>query len=231
MEEFIKNIKQKLLENLANLITFLRLFISIWLLITAWCNPEQIIFMAVLAGSAILTDFLDGKIARELKKTSKFGAALDQLGDKVFVMPSLGILVCKYGWVMNTLDSKLVNFVKALVVLLIFIEFLQLIAWWIFFLGKKFQAQSNKWAKAKTFGAFGVIIIWLIMLILEIEFKKPVIQSLIYLIAFTLIITDILAFFALNTYYHDYVEQTKTKKDIKERKRQKISTKNKSREE
>ncbi len=217
MEELIKNIKQKLLENLANLITFLRLFISIWLLITAWCNPEQIIFMAVLAGLAILTDFLDGKIARELEKMSKFGAALDQLGDKVFVMPSLGILVCKYGWVMNDLNSKLVNFIKALVVLLIFVEFLQLIAWWIFFLGRKLQAQSNYWAKVKTFGAFGVIIIWLILLVLEIEFKRPVIQSWIYLIAFTLIITDILAFAALKTYYQDYVEQTKIDKDIKEK--------------
>ena len=221
MEELIKIMKQKLLENLADLITFSRLFASIWLLITAWCNPEQLLFMAVLAGTAVLTDFLDGKIARKLEKTSKFGAALDQLGDKVFVMPSLGILVFKYGWVMNNLPSKLVNFIKALVVLLIFVEFLQLIAWWIFFLGRKLQAQSNYWAKIKTFSAFGVIIIWLILLILEIEFKKPVIQSWIYLIAFTLIVTDILAFAALKTYYEHYIEQAKIDKDIKEKKDEK----------
>jgi len=217
MKEFTKNIKEKVLENLANFITFLRLFFSVWLLITVWCNPEQLIFMTILACLAILTDFLDGKIARELEKTSKFGAALDQLGDKVFVMPSLGILICKYGWVMDSLAPKLVNFVRALVTLLIFIEFLQLIAWWIFFLGRKVQAQSNNWAKAKTFSAFGVIIVWLILLIWEIELKKPVIQSGIYLIALALIVTDILAFVAVKTYYQDYIEQTKIAKDIKEK--------------
>lgn len=40
-----------------------------------------------------LTDFVDGRIARHLKETSKFGSYVDPLADKILVLGAAGILV------------------------------------------------------------------------------------------------------------------------------------------
>lgn len=72
-----------------NLLTISRVFLLLplaWLMLggeKSW----SVVALFIIAG---LTDFLDGFLARRLGKTSTFGALLDQICDKIFI---IGILV------------------------------------------------------------------------------------------------------------------------------------------
>ena len=69
---------------MANLITILRMiiaFIAICLLF--YQTPASYIAAFILTIIAIWFDGLDGFVARLLKESSKFGAVLDILGDRV----------------------------------------------------------------------------------------------------------------------------------------------------
>jgi len=73
-----------------NLITLLRVILLlplVWVMLAAL--PEKswaALAIFVLAGA---TDFLDGFLARKLKQISAFGAMLDQICDKIFIVCTL----------------------------------------------------------------------------------------------------------------------------------------------
>lgn len=207
-----KQIKEWVLENLANLVTFLGLFMTIWVLVIVARNPEELGLMVAISIGVVLSDFADGKIAKNLGKKSSFGAAFDPLRDKVFVVPSLIILTWHYRWTVATLPTYLVTPIIALVALLIFIESILFIAWWILLIAKKLQVPINEWGRWKTFGEFVVIVLWLISLIIEKYFKVQAVQFSIYLIGLALIATSILAYASLKTYYQEYLEIAKNEK-------------------
>lgn len=52
---------------------------------------------ALLFGFAALTDWLDGYLARKLNQSSKFGAFLDPVADKLIVVTVLVMIVDEYG--------------------------------------------------------------------------------------------------------------------------------------
>lgn len=202
-----KEIKNKFLENLANFITLTGLYGSICNFVIVIFYPEYLRLMAVITGWIIFSDWLDGKIAKDwLKHQSSFGAVLDPLRDKVFVVPTLIILTCRYYWVITKLPAKFVITTLGLIGLLIFIELILFVAWWIFLIAKRTQLKSIEWGRRKTFGEFIVVALWLISLILEVEYKIPAMQSLIYFIILALIITDILAYVALKNYHKEYLK-------------------------
>ncbi|PIS39891.1 MAG: hypothetical protein COT32_02690 [Candidatus Nealsonbacteria bacterium CG08_land_8_20_14_0_20_36_22] len=210
-----EDIKKWVFENLANLVTFLRLFGTIYILIIAIRNPEQLWKMIIIGIAVVLTDFFDGKIARKRNLVSPFGAALDQLGDKIFVVPSLVVLSWQYRLAATNLSADLVNFILALMILLVFTESILFVAWWILFAHNKIQIHTNVPAKYKASSIFPVVLIWLFSIAIERDFKLPVIQYSIYLIALGLIITNIFGCAALKIYYQKYSELEEIK-EIKE---------------
>lgn len=216
-KEMDKHIRNWVLENLANFFTFFRLFGSIWILVIAIRNPEQLWKMIIIAALVVLSDLIDGKIARKFNLTSHFGAALDQLGDKFFVVPGLVILSWRYRWMLTDVSSNLVNFAIALMGLLLFLEILFFVAWWVLFIVNKIQIHSNRWAKCKTFSMFPLVIVWLISIAIERDFKIPVVQNSIYLIVLGLILADIFGCAALKAYYQGYFKLEKVK-EVKEEK-------------
>ena len=68
-------------KNIPNFLSIFRLIKAPFLLIIAWQDRPNI-FLAILAAS-LLSDVIDGFIARRLKMTSKIGAQLDSWGDFV----------------------------------------------------------------------------------------------------------------------------------------------------
>jgi CDP-diacylglycerol--glycerol-3-phosphate 3-phosphatidyltransferase len=62
----------------------------------------------LIVGFAALTDFLDGLLARRLQKTSKVGAHMDHITDKIFVLSLLWAFV---------LTGKVYNFLFLLLLL------------------------------------------------------------------------------------------------------------------
>ncbi|MDX9766793.1 MAG: CDP-diacylglycerol--glycerol-3-phosphate 3-phosphatidyltransferase [Ectothiorhodospiraceae bacterium] len=85
--------------NIPNLLTWLRIALIPLIVVTfyylpiAWAGPVSAIIFAV----AGLTDWLDGYLARRLGQTSRFGAFLDPVADKLMVAAALVMLVDVHG--------------------------------------------------------------------------------------------------------------------------------------
>lgn len=85
--------------SIPNLLTFLRILI-IPLLVFVYYYPPNLVGMrlaALLFAIAALTDWLDGYLARKLKQTSKLGAFLDPIADKLIVVTVLVMIVDEFG--------------------------------------------------------------------------------------------------------------------------------------
>jgi CDP-diacylglycerol--glycerol-3-phosphate 3-phosphatidyltransferase len=70
---------RRLYENIPNLLSGLRIVVAPILLIIAWQHLPKL-FLAILAAS-LLSDAIDGLVARRLKVTTETGAKLDSWGD------------------------------------------------------------------------------------------------------------------------------------------------------
>ncbi|MBI4733727.1 MAG: CDP-diacylglycerol--glycerol-3-phosphate 3-phosphatidyltransferase [Rubrobacteridae bacterium] len=82
--------------NPANLLTLLRLISVPIFGYLAFSQSRVLQLMAALLfGLAALTDWLDGFIARKMNLESEFGAMLDPLVDRIFIISSLIILYIK----------------------------------------------------------------------------------------------------------------------------------------
>lgn len=80
--------------NLPNLLTILRvLLIPVFVILFYLPNPGSNLLAAFVFVIAALTDLLDGYLARKLKQTTKFGAFLDPVADKIIVCTALVLIV------------------------------------------------------------------------------------------------------------------------------------------
>jgi CDP-diacylglycerol--glycerol-3-phosphate 3-phosphatidyltransferase len=85
--------------SIPNLLTLLRILI-IPLLVFVYYFPPNVIGMrlaALLFGIAAVTDWLDGYLARKLNQTSKLGAFLDPIADKLIVVTVLVMIADEFG--------------------------------------------------------------------------------------------------------------------------------------
>lgn len=85
--------------SIPNLLTFLRILI-IPLLVFVYYYPPNLVGMrlaALLFALACLTDWLDGYLARKLNQTSKLGAFLDPIADKLIVVTVLVMIADEFG--------------------------------------------------------------------------------------------------------------------------------------
>lgn len=85
--------------SIPNLLTFIRILI-IPLLVFVYYFPPNVIGMrlaAFLFALAALTDWLDGYLARKLNQTSKLGAFLDPIADKLIVVTVLVMIADEFG--------------------------------------------------------------------------------------------------------------------------------------
>ena len=79
---------------MANLLSYSRIFLAfflVYLIIQAQSWPA--VFVMLIAA---VTDFLDGKVARKLGQTTSFGALLDQIADRIFVLSVCLALYIKF---------------------------------------------------------------------------------------------------------------------------------------
>jgi CDP-diacylglycerol---glycerol-3-phosphate 3-phosphatidyltransferase len=82
--------------NLPNILTILRLLSVPVFGYMAFANSKVLqVAAALMFGLAALTDWLDGYIARKMNLESEFGATLDPLVDRIFIISSLAILYMK----------------------------------------------------------------------------------------------------------------------------------------
>ena len=82
-----------MLTDLPNLLTLSRIAaIPLLVLLVAFHTPASNFAACVVFGIAGITDYLDGRLARERKQTSDLGRMLDPIADKLLVGASLMLL-------------------------------------------------------------------------------------------------------------------------------------------
>ena len=83
--------------NLPNILTLIRLgLIPVFVVLFYWPTDMSSFYAAIVFVIAALTDLLDGYLARKLQKTTKFGAFLDPVADKIIVCTALVLIVEHY---------------------------------------------------------------------------------------------------------------------------------------
>ena len=83
--------------NLPNFLTLLRvLLIPVFVGLFYYPSSSSNLFAAIVFVIAALTDLLDGYLARRLQQTTKFGAFLDPVADKIMVCTALVLIVEYY---------------------------------------------------------------------------------------------------------------------------------------
>ena len=83
--------------NLPNVLTMIRVaLIPVFVGLFYWPTPRSNLMAAFVFIIAALTDLLDGFLARKLNKTTKFGAFLDPVADKIMVCVALVLIVEYY---------------------------------------------------------------------------------------------------------------------------------------
>ena len=78
-----KSVKN-LIANIPNRLTISRLFLTLPLIIFLEINKTKFVFALIILGG--ITDYFDGYFARKLNLKTKFGAIIDPLADKIFLL-------------------------------------------------------------------------------------------------------------------------------------------------
>jgi len=202
-----ERVKTLFFQNVANIITLIGLLCAIWVAIIVLYQPEKILLTLVLVLFTGITDFVDGKLARYLKIESTLGKALDRLRDKILVCPLLVVLI--YRHLLSSKNSQiLATFTASLVFLIILIELLLVVAW---FLGliKQWDVSSNIYGKRKMFFQFLTVCFWMTTIVVEKYLGLKLVFPTIVIINLLLIITIYFGFKSLLEYCNRYSSKQK----------------------
>jgi len=104
-----KEIKEEVFFNVPNSITLLRLvlvFVFVYMLFKDYSKLS----LVTVFGMAAITDWFDGFFARKLKQTTKTGARMDQVIDRIFTMIVFGSLIFYYFLNSNENNSVMLLF-------------------------------------------------------------------------------------------------------------------------
>jgi len=194
-------VKNWLFVNLANLITTSRLIFSVWLVLLA-IFTDQLFLIFILVALCGIADWADGWAARRYNIISQFGAFLDRLADKIFICPTMIILVWEY-WPSVEVGSPLKFLTEGLVVVIVLLEITLMISG-IFALVKNLNTSSNKWGRAKMVFQSVAVFSWFLCLVIEQHLKIKIIYLVIFLIDAILIAAIGLAVKSIEEYWQRY---------------------------
>ena len=90
----LKKNSKKSIANIPNILTISRLFLTFPLIIFLEINDTNLVFTLIIIGG--ISDYFDGYFARKLDLKTKFGAIIDPLTDKIFLLIPL-LWLCKMG--------------------------------------------------------------------------------------------------------------------------------------
>lgn len=140
--------------SLPNSVTLLRIFLIPCLILVYYLPiPYANWITGGIFTLACLTDWLDGYLARKLNQTSKFGAFLDPVADKLIVAVALVLIVGDFGSIWVTIPAAII--VSREIAISALRE-------WMAEIGKRANVAVNFIGKAKTFIQMISIIILLI---------------------------------------------------------------------
>jgi len=129
--------------NIPNSLTVSRIvMVPILVLVFCWPFENHQIVAAGVFGLAALTDWFDGYLARRLAQTTRFGAFLDPVADKLMVAVALVLLVELHNTVLFTLAACVIVGREIVV---------SALREWMAELGQRISVAVNVLGKVKTF--------------------------------------------------------------------------------
>lgn len=153
---------------LCNLLSLSRIWLAVF-----FCQEKVTLRLLVILG-AMLSDVLDGYLARRYKATSRFGSIIDPITDKFFVCVCVAVLY----WEGSLSVLHLVLIFARDLFLLLFAVYLSIVNGW-----KGYDC------RALFFGKFFTVIQFLILLCVTSGYRVPVIGLI------PLVIVGLLYFF------------------------------------
>jgi CDP-diacylglycerol---glycerol-3-phosphate 3-phosphatidyltransferase len=79
-------------------------FIVVYIIPAGWSHPAA----AALFGIAAITDWFDGYLARRWNQTTRFGAFLDPVADKLIIVSALVLLIGSHGNLLLSLPALVI---------------------------------------------------------------------------------------------------------------------------
>lgn len=138
--------------NLPNVLTLIRLaLIPVFIILFYWPTDLSNLYAAIVFIIAALTDLLDGYLARKLKLTTKFGAFLDPVADKIIVCTALVLIVEHYSLYTDVLYPHLGKFITISAMIIVAREItVSALREWMAELGKRANVAVSWIGKWKT---------------------------------------------------------------------------------
>lgn len=138
--------------NLPNVLTLIRLaLIPVFIILFYWPTDLSNLYAAIVFIIAALTDLLDGYLARKLKLTTKFGAFLDPVADKIIVCTALVLIVEHYSLYTDDLYPHLGKFITIPAMIIVAREItVSALREWMAELGKRANVAVSWIGKWKT---------------------------------------------------------------------------------
>ena len=138
--------------NIPNVLTLIRLaLIPVFIILFYWPTDLSNLYAAIVFVIAALTDLLDGYLARRLKLTTKFGAFLDPVADKIIVCTALVLIVEHYSLYRDALYPHLGKFITIPAMIIVAREItVSALREWMAELGKRANVAVSWVGKWKT---------------------------------------------------------------------------------
>ena len=128
--------------NIPNFLTFFRiLLMPAFILAFYWPSRYGHLISAAIFAFAAITDWFDGYLARTLKQTTKLGAFLDPVADKIMVAIALVLVVGEFGTAYIALPAAVIVCREIVI---------SALREWMAEIGKRTSVAVSKMAKYKT---------------------------------------------------------------------------------
>ncbi len=168
--------------NLANAITLLGVSLSLILSWVVFFHREWTIAIFILVSGVLMTDFLDGKVARYFNSISKLGSAMDRLRDKIFQLTMFSFCL---------LEPRVIIWLKGPVCFLLIAAEILLLTIWYLGVRRGLDVSAGIWGKAKMFLVLTGILVCPAIIIakergMSVPFFVTHLLSLIFVVSFGL---------------------------------------------
>lgn len=95
--------------NVPNMLTLLRIAAVPFLVFVYYLPiPHRHIVMGIIFAIAAITDWLDGYLARNWEQTSKFGAFLDPVADKLLIAVALVLIISEHSFPLLPIPAAII---------------------------------------------------------------------------------------------------------------------------
>lgn len=205
----LNNRKSWFKQNLANIVTSVRLICSFSIIFLGINRPEMVVAMFWLILVAAVSDLLDGRIARSQNIVSTFGGFLDRLADKLFICSIIIIIIWRY-WPVNNMHPLVKTVTEGIGATLILLELILILSS-IVGIAYKLSIAANQFGKRKMVIESAAVIFWFLAMILDRLYWFDM-RAAIIIVDFLLIVAVFYAVKSMGGYYDRFMEGIRNNK-------------------